>query len=89
MDAHLLVLGGKVVEVPLLNARVAKELAALRIRDPEGGPEVPEVFEGVLLPDPLDLVLAPLVEAVEDADEEVGEDLEDLVVVLLNGKLEV
>jgi len=82
--------GGEVVAPRHLHARVSLEQReALRVGDAEGGAVEEEVLEGVLRAHRLQLALEARVEALEDGDEEVGEEVQGLVVVLVDGHLQV
>uniref|UniRef100_A0A7S3CR00 Uncharacterized protein n=1 Tax=Strombidium rassoulzadegani TaxID=1082188 RepID=A0A7S3CR00_9SPIT len=85
----LLSLGGEVVEGLLVDAGVLQHLHSLLEVDLEHGGLALEVLEGVLLLDDVQLLLVPGLQALEDVDEQVGEHVEHLEVVLLDRHLHI
>mmetsp|Transcript_7393 Transcript_7393/g.15850 ORF Transcript_7393/g.15850 Transcript_7393/m.15850 type:complete len:416 (-) Transcript_7393:899-2146(-) len=86
---HLFVFRGQVFVIVLVDTGFPQELASLGVRQLEGGFAIPQVFEGVLLPDGFQLALAALVDSVKNVYEQVREQIKDLVVVFLDDHFQI
>mmetsp|Transcript_34948 Transcript_34948/g.71454 ORF Transcript_34948/g.71454 Transcript_34948/m.71454 type:complete len:203 (-) Transcript_34948:1031-1639(-) len=85
----LLVFSAQIIKVSLVHPSIPQELAPLSIGDLEGWPQVLEVLKWVLLPHPLEFILASFIYPIEHGNEHITEHLQHLIIMLMDCHLQI